>query len=190
MPYKKRHTISEEALVALLQSKDEKGIEILYDNYSASVLGIIFRIVQDTEISEDVLQEAYIKIWNSAAQYDATKGRLFTWMINIARHCAIDKVRSKEFNKSLKNQSLENSVSNSIQAKNTDSTNPELIGLKELVEKLDPEQKKIIDLLYFGGFTQEEVSQKLEIPLGTVKTRCRLALLSLRKQFEVADSYK
>ncbi len=173
----------------MLAAREEKAIEIIYDNYSAAIFGVIFRIIQDKEIAEDVFQETCIKIWHNSLQYDSSKGRLFTWMINIARHLAIDKIRSKDFRGSLKNQSLENIVNSNMEGKSSDSTNPELVGLKLLVEKLEPEQKSIIDLLYFGGFTQEEVSEKLAIPLGTVKTRSRNALLSLRKQFDVAEKY-
>lgn len=186
----RRHKISEEELVSLLFSKNEKVIEIIYDNYSSAVYGVIFRLVQDKEIAEDILQETFVKIWNNSTQYNSSKGRLFTWIINIARHLAIDKRRSKDFRRGLKNQSLENIVNSNIEAKPSDSTNPELIGLKQLVDKLEPEQKKIIDLIFYGGLTQEEVSEKLGIPLGTVKTRSRNALIMLRKNFDIAESYK
>jgi len=167
----------------LLSGKDAKGIEILYDNYSAALYGVIYRIVGKDEIAEDVLQETFLKIWNNFSQYDASKGRLFTWILNIARNLAIDKVRSKEFVSQSKNRPLQDSVS-SIDVSNEFSYNPETIGIKEMVRKLEPEYKEIIELLFFGGYTQSEAAEKLGIPLGTVKTRSRSAIMRLRNQFE------
>lgn len=174
--------ISEPDLIALLAERNKRGIEILYDNYSSALYGVIYRIVQNEEIAEDILQEAFLKIWNNFTQYDAAKGRLFTWIVNLARNLAIDKVRSKDFINSSKNQDIGNIVSY-IDSGSNHSYNPELIGLKELVRKLDPEHKEVIDLLYFSGYTQSEAAEKLNIPLGTVKTRARNAIMKLRKEF-------
>ncbi len=165
-----------------LRNKEKAGAEALYDMYSSSLYGIIFRIVQHEEIAEDLLQDTFVRIWNSFSSYDASKGRLFTWMVNIARNISIDKTRSKDFRNSSKTEDIENNVlSLEMQADNT--LNPETMGLKELVAKLKPEQKIILDMVYFRGFTHAEVSEELEIPLGTVKTRLRNAIISLRKVF-------
>jgi RNA polymerase sigma factor (sigma-70 family) len=177
----KRTQISEEKLISLLAERNQQGLEILYDNYSAALYGVIHRIVTVDEIAEDVLQETFLKIWNNFSQYDSSKGRLFTWMLNVARNLAIDKIRSREFSNQNKNQSLDNVVS---QNSFSDSYNPETIGLKEMVRKLEPEYKELIDLLFFGGYTQAEAAEKLGIPLGTVKTRSRSALNRLRNEFE------
>ena len=177
--------IAEPDLIKLLVERNKQGIEILYDNYSSALYGVIYRIVQNDEIAEDVMQEAFVKIWNNFSQYDATKGRLFTWIVNLARNLAIDKVRSKDFINSSKNQDIANIVS-FIDMGSNHSYNPELIGLRELVRKLDPEHKEVIDLLYFSGYTQSEAAEKLNIPLGTVKTRARNAIMKLRKEFGFA----
>jgi RNA polymerase sigma-70 factor (ECF subfamily) len=103
-------------------------------------------------------------------------------MVNIARNISIDKTRSKDFRNSSKTEDIENNVlSMGMQSGNT--LNPEVVGLKELVAKLKPEQKIVLDLVYFRGFTHAEVSEELEIPLGTVKTRLRNAIISLGKVF-------
>jgi RNA polymerase sigma factor (sigma-70 family) len=175
------HT-SEEELVARLQRSDRGAYEYLYDNYSAALYGVIFRIVANEETANDVLQEAFIKIWNGIGSYDAKKGKLFTWMLNISRNMAIDKTRSKDFNNNRKNQSTENVVSQLGRLK-TDSIRPEHIGLAELVDKLDPNEKFLIDLMYFKGYTQSEIAEEYNIPLGTVKTRLRNATMNLRKIF-------
>ncbi|WP_304063001.1 RNA polymerase sigma factor [Pedobacter glucosidilyticus] len=179
----KKITLEEPALIEALQQHKAIGAEALYDMYSASLLGVIFKIVADREIAEDVLQETLVKIWNSIHQYDATKGRLFTWMVNVARNLAIDKLRSKDFRNHSKNQDIENHV-NAIDEQRNTTYKPELLGVKDLVEKLKPEQKKIVELVYFQGYTHVEVSDELEIPLGTVKTRLRMGIMELRKYFK------
>jgi len=171
---------TEEELIAGLRLKNETAFGYLYDNYSAALFGVVCRIVPEEEEAHDILQEAFLKIWNHFGSYDSSKGRLFTWMVNIARNLAIDHTRSKTFKTNKKNQSLQDSV-NKINRQQSFSQQTDQIGLKAFVEKLKPEYKEIIDLLYFGGFTQEEVSKALNMPLGTVKTRTRSALQQLRE---------
>ena len=179
----KKIFLEEPELVAALQQRKKIGADALYEMYSASLMGIISRVVTDHEIAEDVLQEALVKIWNSILQYDSTKGRLFTWMVNVARNLAIDKVRSKDFRNHSKNQDLENHV-NSIDEQRNSVYKPEHIGLKDLIQKLRPEQQVIVDMIYFKGYTHVEVSEELEIPLGTVKTRLRMGIIELRNYFK------
>lgn len=171
--------ISEEELVARLQRREDAAVTQLYDMYSAALYGVILRIVKEQEIAEDVLQECFVKIWSSFSSYDASKGRLFTWLINIARNLAIDKIRSRQYRVGSKTQGLEKSPV--YQTVDSQGFKPEHIGLKELTNKLNPDQKKVIDMMYFDGFTQSEVAEQLDIPLGTVKTRARAAIKALSK---------
>jgi len=180
----KKHKISlsEEELVHALGNREKIAIEALYDMYSSSLFGVISRIVVDEYVAEDVLQETFVKIWNSFSSYSTEKGRLFTWMVNIARNLAIDKIRSKDFKNQGKNRELENNVTFIDEQRNT-VYKPELLGIKELVETLKPEQKSILDLVYFKGYTHVEAAEELGIPLGTIKTRLRMAIMQLRKHF-------
>jgi RNA polymerase sigma factor (sigma-70 family) len=175
-------SLSEEELVLALRNREKIGAEALYDMYSASLYGVILRIVVETELAEDILQETFVKIWQSFNSYSSDKGRLFTWMVNIARNLSIDKVRSKDFRNQNKNQELENTV-NLIDEQNNTVYKPELLGIKDLVQTLRPEQKSILDLVYFKGYTHVEAADELGIPLGTVKTRLRMAIQELRKNF-------
>jgi RNA polymerase sigma-70 factor (ECF subfamily) len=174
---------SEEELILLLREKDQQAFSYLYDNYAAALNGIITRMVDETQLTEDILQEAFVKIWNNFLHYDPSKGRLFTWMINITRNLTIDTLRSKGYKKQRKILRDENSVSN-YQDKNHGADKFDTIGLHKHVANLKPEQKSIIDLAYFNGYTQEEISKEMGIPLGTVKTRMRSAILELRKLLE------
>ncbi|MGB3080998.1 MAG: sigma-70 family RNA polymerase sigma factor, partial [Saprospiraceae bacterium] len=97
-------------LILALQAGDENSFQILYDSYSAVLFGIIYRIVADQDEAENLLQDCFIKVWQNIARYDPEKGKLATWLFNIARNTAIDFKRSKYFNQKLKNQNIENLV--------------------------------------------------------------------------------
>jgi RNA polymerase sigma-70 factor (ECF subfamily) len=174
--------LSEEALVEALRGRDIIAMRALYDMYGAALLGVILRITQHTELAEDLLQETFLKIWNASDKYDATKGRLFTWMMNIARNLAIDKLRSKDFKNEGKNQDIENNVA-VIDNQKKQIINIELLGLRDLVSGLKPELASVLEMVYYNGFTHVEAAEALNLPLGTVKTRIRLAIIELRKQF-------
>lgn len=164
----------------MLKKQDKAALEYLYDHYSAALNGIILRIVKKEAISEEVLQDAFVKIWANIHSYDPSKGKLFTWMLNISRNLAIDKTRSKEIKNEQKSDPIEYSV-HTVERENHQEFSPESIGVKELLDHLTSDQRKVVDLLYFQGYTQSEVSKEHEIPLGTVKTRLRIALKELRK---------
>jgi RNA polymerase sigma factor (sigma-70 family) len=166
----------------LLREQSREGFNYLYANYSAVLYGVIKRVVFDEETAQDVLQEAFVKIWNNIAQYDASKGRIYTWMINVTRNTAIDKLRSKGEIMKGKIQTGEEIVDNVSKGMKTEVPT-DTIGLKNLVASLKPEYQAIVELAYFKGYTLDEISRTLEIPLGTVKTRMRHAIKLLRAQF-------
>lgn len=172
---------TEEELVSLLRMRDEGGFNYLYDNYAAAINAVITRMINDEHLAEDILQEAYVKIWNNFNQYDPSKGRLFTWMVNLTRNLTIDKLRSKDFNKARKISTNENPVSN--YRDNDPGEKYDTIGVRKEIANLKPELKQVIDMAYFYGYTQEQISKEMGLPLGTVKTRLRTALQELRKIF-------
>ncbi|MEA5426880.1 RNA polymerase sigma factor [Arcicella lustrica] len=179
---KRKTIIAEEALVSLLQSKDERGFSILYDNYSSALYGVILKIVRSEEVAADVMQDSFVKIWRNIEGYNRTKGTLFTWILNVARNTAIDRIRSQEFQNSQKNHDLDDHV-NFIDSQGGSQFDIDAIGIKKVIENLRPEHQQIIDLLYFKGYTQAEVSEEFGIPLGTVKTRVKSAIVQLRQYF-------
>lgn len=171
-------TYDEQELVSLLKGRDNRAFAYLYDNYSGALYSIIMQIIDNTETSSDVLQDVFINIWRKIESYDASKGRLFTWMLNIARNASIDTLRSKSFQNSKKNQSIPDNVDGLLAG--SVQPNTDLVGLRKLLEKLKTEQRVLIDLAYFKGYTHEEIAALEGIPLGTVKTRIRNALMQLR----------
>ena len=167
------------ALIERMQQNDEHAFSKLYLLYSEAMYGIIYSIVLDEAVAEEVLQDTFIKIWNNSSSYNIEKGRFFTWILNIARNTAIDKTRSKGFKNSRKNLSTTNFVDILT---STDNLNKKTnaIGIRNFVDKLKPTCIKIIDLLFFKGFTQKDAAEELEMPLGTLKTRNRNCLRDLR----------
>lgn len=175
----KHRDISKEFIGKLI-SGDEVAFNELYDLYGGALYGSILKITRDQSLAEDILQVAFVKIWQKLSSFDPEKGSLFNWMYRIVRNTAIDKVRLK-YNQ-VEIQTDDQSVY-SISGERVTKIFEEGIGLNTIIEKLDPNEKSVIDLAFFGGFTQVEISRKLKIPLGTVKTRTRSALKQLRKIF-------
>ena len=163
----------------MLLQQNNQAFGYLYDNYSPALFGIINQIVPDKELAADVLQDVFVSIWKKISFYDESKGRLFTWMLNIARNAAIDKIRSRPYQNSLKNQPLSETV-NTVTGHAVVTPQINDVGLRKLITKLRQEYRELIELSYFQGFTHEEISKLLNLPLGTVKTRIRSALTQLR----------
>ena len=182
LPHTPVHT--EESLVALLRGKSQEAFSYLYKAYGDVLYGVVSKVIPDEGIAEDALQEAFVKIWMHIDQYDAAKGRIYTWMLNIARNTAIDKLRSKGEIMRGKIRGDEESV-NTTNAAFTTATqqSTDTIGVRQAVADLEPRYAQIVQLAYFQGYTLDEISKVLTVPLGTVKTRMRHALQSLRKHF-------
>ncbi len=168
-----------QTLITRLQQQDRAAIGELYDAYGGALFGVVLRIVHSRELAEQVLQDTFVKVWRNVANYDASKGRLFTWLLNIARNTAIDVTRSAHFQQSKKTGSIDNLV----HKPGGEAVNTDTLGLREVVDKLDDKYRLLIELVYFKGYTQEEAAEETGIPLGTIKTRLRFAIAELRTQF-------
>jgi RNA polymerase sigma factor (sigma-70 family) len=176
--------MSENELVSRLKSRDRRALEYLYDHYSGAIYGVINRIVRTESVSEEVLQDVFLRIWDRMHDYDPNKGRLFTWMLRIARNQAIDKTRSKELMNERKSKDLDNFVDSTDSATFVEQKT-ESIGVAEILNDLSAEQKFVVEYLYFKGYSQSELAEEFNIPLGTVKTRLRLAMKELRSLIKV-----
>ena len=171
--------MTQEEILPLILQKSDKGFSTLYSMYNKSLFAVISNLIKEQEEAEDVLQEVFVKIWKNIDTYNESKGRLYTWMVNIARNTSIDKLRSKGFNNSQKNLSSDNFV-HLLDESNKLTNRIDTIGISEFVKKLKPKCIQLIELLFFQGYTQQEASDELEIPLGTVKTQNRNCINDLR----------
>ena len=177
---KNSRTEIESIIIDLLQKGDKDAIPLIYSNYKAVLFGNIKRIVKRQEVAEDVFQEALVKIWKKRAQYQPEKGRLFTWMVRICRNTAIDKTRTKEFQQAANIQTSSESVA--IEALGGSyEMNIDPIGVFDWVKQLDYRYREVIEVIYFQGYSHREAAEVLGIPLGTLKSRVRNALMELRK---------
>jgi RNA polymerase sigma factor (sigma-70 family) len=176
--------IEEHDLVIRLQRQDKAALSYLYDKYGDALYGAAHRIIQDEDVTCEVVQDIFLKIWNKIGMYDSKKGRLFTWMLNLAKNTAIDKIRSKEIKRSAKTDSIDDNVY-TIDRQNSTETFIDGIGVKELMNDLAEEQQFVLLKVYFEGYSHSEVAEEFDIPLGTVKSRLRSALRHLRNKLQV-----
>ncbi len=156
----------------------------LYDMFADTLYGVVTQIVHSEEVAADVLQDAFVKIWKNIAKYDADKGTVFTWMLNIARNTGIDYLRKNKKMPLSQIQTEHLYVSKGVGG-SSEENKTNHIGLTELLKELPEDHQLVIRYLYFKGYTQQEVSEELNLPLGTVKTRARTAIHSLRKYFNL-----
>ena len=171
-------------LVEKFQQKDVKAFELLYNMYNKSMHGVIYNIVRDHDLAEEVMQDVFIKAWHNASSYSAQKGRFFTWILNIARNAAIDKTRSKSFKNAGKNLNAEFFV-DILQDHDSLDDKTDAMGIKKYVAKLANKCIEVIELLYFKGYTQKEASETLNMPIGTIKTRNRNCINELRLMLNI-----
>lgn len=169
----------EKNIIRLLKEGDKKALNLLYENYSNSLFGVALKITNDEALAKDALQESFVKIWKNSHKYDPAKAKLFTWLYRITRNTAIDKLRSYR-NRNSKEVQIENS---NVYTLPTSSLNQDVIDLKQHVEKLDLKYKTVLNALFFDGMTQQEASDELNIPLGTIKSRLKIALRELKKVY-------
>ena len=168
-----------QSLFEAVRRGDKEAFAQLYDRYSAALFGVITKVVREEVRAEEVLQDTFLKIWRSAASYDPSKGRVFTWMLNIARNSAIDVVRSAEFKTSSKIQGLDANVYRTGGDELREQTDH--IGMDRILDGMSLEQREVIDMAYYQGWTQQEIAERTGLPLGTVKSRTRAALGHLRE---------
>ncbi len=174
---------SETELIALIRQNNKTGFDYLYQHYAAALSYTISKIIPDEHTAEDILQEVFVNIWSNINQYDPSKGRLYTWMRNIAVNKCRDFLRCSVHN-------MRKRVSGNENVMDGDSFSTELktdrIGLNQLVANLHADHQKLICMAYYKGNTFEEIANILNIPIGTVKSRMRRALGLIRNEFNYA----
>ena len=166
-------------IVQLIRDRREEGLSQLYQNYSGAILHLILGIIPERSLDQEILQDTFVKIWEKIDLFDPDKGRLFTWMAQIARNTSLDKKRLAGYQNHRKTGSLDATVYDS----ETPGQEMSLAdsGLADVLQRLDPIKGRLIELLYFQGYSQSEVAKKMDMPLGTVKTRARAGIVDLRK---------
>jgi RNA polymerase sigma-70 factor (ECF subfamily) len=168
-----------------IRQKDPDALEKLYDRYEQMVYSFAYRIVKDSMAAEEVMQELFMRIWKNPEQYDSAKGKLSTWMFTVTRNIAIDQLRKK--NTRLPQQSAD--AEEVQQLRDTGAMTEDMVEMllageqvREALQELSRDQQQVMDLIYYQGLTQQEVAYHVAVPLGTVKSRVRLAMKQLQKR--------
>lgn len=170
MPFSETH------IVGLLRSDAASAVALILDQYGDALYGLVCRMIPERDIADEVIQDAMVKVWQNASAYDPGKGKLYTWLASITWNTALDKVRSAGYRQSKKSESIDTNV---YVQQMSEESHPDDVGLQRALARLETKYREVIDLVYFGGYSHSEVSEALDIPIGTVKSRVRIAIRQL-----------
>jgi RNA polymerase sigma-70 factor (ECF subfamily) len=185
---KERRELSDRELMESIVRKDADAFSILYDRHAAKLFGLAIQIVKDRALAEDILQDIFLSLWKNAGQFDPGKGNPLTWLMVLCRNRCIDKLRVRSKKAGRTNQLSEKEAQQAMSSK---ADNPAEYAIqnethaiiKDALQQLPAEQRTLIELAYFSGFTQSEIAETSGLPLGTVKTRIRLGMQKLKSIF-------
>lgn len=173
------HTQSDESLYHEMRSGDELALEALYEKYERLLFSFAHRFTNNDRLSEEVIQEVWMKIWNGRVDFNTDKGKFSSWILTITRNAALDCLRREKRQPTIeveeRDGGFDEPVERTVIERETASE------VRNAVSELKPDQQELIELVYFKGLTQQQISEQLNLPLGTVKTRIRSAIQSLRK---------
>lgn len=172
-----REQLKNENQIRQLSKRDKKAFYSIYDSYSGAIYGVILRMCRNESLAQDLLQETFIKIWQKADSYDATKGKFYTWAYRIAKNTTLNALRKQDV--------LIQSEDLSVYTNSTEKESlPDYAELSGAIKKLEPHHQEAISLVYFRGFTHREAYVEMGVPLGTFKSYIRQALNILRENYK------
>lgn len=177
-----KHDTLESDLIERLRKRDPEGLARAYDRYAKPVYSLFLRITRDQSTSEDLVQELFLRLWNRAAEFDPSKGALGVWIMSIARNMGIDHVRSAQSRFSARLRAIDyvDPLCFSHNPSGAESRIDNVRTVREAFANLNSNEKRVIELAYFQGFSQSEIASEIQEPLGTVKSWMRSALSRLR----------
>ena len=180
--------LADEELIPLVGRGDAEAFAVLYDRHSRAAYSLAYRMMGERQAAEDLAQDGFLKVWRSATSYRADRGSVRTWILSIVHNRGIDQLRSLASRRRTQNK-VEASVPISQPSEAFAETwrNSQREQVREALGTLPPEQLKILELAYFSGYTHVEISELLDLPLGTVKGRMRLGLKKIRDYFDSRD---
>ncbi len=179
-------TSDDAALMASMATGETRALEALYDRYAALVFSVAYRILHDSQLAQDVAQEVFLRLWRQPTSFDPERGRFVSWLMSVTRNRALDELRRVTRRVRLEEQD-EDPVRDLATADRMDDPalgvelSEQRSAVRAAMTRLPPEQRRAIELAYFGGLTQTEIAERTGDPLGTVKTRIRLGMQKLRE---------
>ncbi len=177
--------LADEDLISLTDSGDTQAFAALYDRHSRVAYSLAYRMMGERQAAEDLVQEAFLKVWRAAGSYRAERGSVRTWILSIVHHRGVDQLRSAARRRQIGDKA-ETIASTSQPSEAFAETwrNSQRERLREALSHLPPEQLKVLELAYFSGYTHVEIAELLDLPLGTVKGRMRLGIKKIREYFD------
>lgn len=175
----------ERDLMRRIAEQDEAALAALYDRYSSLLFGLVLRIVKERQEAEDLLQDVFLQVWEKAPSFDHNRGHLYGWLVTLARNRSIDRIRQMQSLNRRHRKLEEGTALEEPLQQNAHNPFSLVVALEQAstvqaaLQQLPQEQRDVILLAYFGGYSQSEVSKHLNVPLGTVKTRTRQGMLKL-----------
>jgi RNA polymerase sigma-70 factor (ECF subfamily) len=181
------------SLLQRIAARDTAAVAELYDRHSRLLFGLILRIVRDRGEAEEILQEAFVRVWTRAETYDGQIGGPLPWIVRVARNCAIDRLRARRVRAAVHAPAIDLAAIEAV-APATGIRTPEAAvliaesrrALTDALAGLPAEQRQLIEAAFFEGYTHSELAQRFGLPLGTVKTRIRGGMIAMRKRLEQA----
>lgn len=173
---------SDAALIQRIVQRDESALAALYDRYAGMLSSVLNRILRDTQAAEEILQDIFYQLWRTASRFDASRGSLAGWLMVIARNRAISRLR--KHNPSAGEELNENSVALPLNLESVVAQRELLGRVKGALDGLPQEQRSVLELAYFAGMTHSEIARRTGDPLGTVKTRLRSAIETLKRTLQ------
>src|ERR687890_1917401 len=180
---------ADEDLISFVGRGDAEAFTTLYDRHSHAAFSLAYRMMGERQASEDLAQDAFLKVWRSATSYRPERGSVRTWLLSIVRNRGIDQIRSQASRRRTQ-EKIEASAPRSQPSEAFAETwrNSQREQVREALNTLPPEQLKILELAYFSGYTHVQISDLVDVPLGTVKGRMQLGLKKIRDYFESRDA--
>ena len=177
--------LADENLISFVGQGDAEAFTILYDRHGRTAFSLAYRVMGERQAAEDLVQDAFLKLWHSATSYRPERGSVRTWLLSIVRNRSIDQLRSHASRRRMQDR-IEASAPRSQPSEAFAETwrNSQRDQVRDALNTLSPPQLKVLELTYFSGYTHVQVSELLDVPLGTIKGRMRLGLKKMRDYFE------
>jgi len=174
--------LADEDLMALVRDGQARAFEIVFDRHAGPAFSLAYRMCGRRGLAEEVVQEAFLSLWRSGARYDRTRGSVRTWVLGIVHNRSIDALRRSLVHdrRRASDEGLEERFEARERTDAEAARREEAASVRAALDQLPPEQCKVIELAYFGGFTHSEIAELLDAPIGTIKGRMRLGLEKLR----------
>jgi RNA polymerase sigma-70 factor (ECF subfamily) len=180
----RQSSVDDVTLLLAIARSDTAAFQQLYERHSAALFGLVLKILGNRADAEDVLQETFVQVWKAAHSFDPARGKPISWLILLTRSRAIDRLRSRQTRNRISETVAQQPVADDPPASQQIIASETHATVRQAMVSLDGEQRRLIELAYFGGLTQSEIAAQLGQPLGTVKTRIRAGMMRLRELLE------